>query len=151
MRKLQVNLIAKYWIVLCALILAGGSTPIYAQMPGQHPAYLHAIRDLREARALLQYNFTNPAHIQAASSLTREINAAIRDLKNASHIDEKDLQTVPPNKDMPPEGRFHQIRDLLNTARSDAKGTETDPSAISSRDGGLHHIDEALSIVGGVI
>ncbi len=110
MRKLQVNLIAKYWIVLCALILAGGSTPIYAQMPGQHPGYLHAIRDLREARGLLQYNFTNPAHIQAASSLTREINAAIRDLKNASHIDEKDAQTVPPNKDLPPEGAALAIR-----------------------------------------
>ena len=60
-------------------------------------------------------------------------------------------QTFRQTKIMPPEGRFHQVRDLLNTARADAKGTETDPSAISSRDGGLHHIDEAHSIVGGVI
>ncbi len=151
MRKLQVILIAKCWIVLCALILAGGPTSIYAQTPGQHPEYLHAIRDLREARGLLQTNFTVPAHIQAASSLTREIDAAIRDLKNASHIDEKNLQAVPPAKDMPPVGRFHKIKDLLMSARDDAKGTESDPAAISSRNGGLTHINEAISIVNGVI
>src|SRR5271170_5841846 len=114
MTKSQVNLIARCFMALCALLLAGVSSQVDAQMPGQHPEYLHAIRDLREARGLLQYNFTNPAHIQAASSLTREINAAILDLKSASHIDEKNLQTVLPNKAMPPEGRFHQVRDLLN-------------------------------------
>jgi hypothetical protein len=147
MRKLQMNVFARCWIVLCVLLLAGVSTHVDAQIPGPHPEYLHAIRNLRQARELLHTNFGEPKHIAAASAALPEINAAISDLKSASHIDEKNLEAVPPFKSMPPEGRFHEVMSLLNSAHDDAKKPESDPVAKHFKDQALVHIDKARDAV----
>src|SRR5271170_4750228 len=105
MRKLKVNLFTLCAITLCGLMLAGSATQTDAQTPGAHPGYLRAIRDLREARGLLQGNFTKPTHIQAASSATAAIDSAIGELKLAAKVDEKNLGNVPPpDNALPPEG-----------------------------------------------
>jgi hypothetical protein len=148
MRKLQVNTTTRVWIALCGLMLAGGAIQTDAQTPGAHPGYLRSIRNLREARGLLQGNFTKPAHIQAAAAALPEINAAIGDLKNASNLDEKSLGEVPPpDNTMLPEGRFHKAADLLQRAHHDASGAESDPAAVPYQDGALRHIDAASAAV----
>ena len=132
---------------MCALFLAGVSTQVDAQSPGEHPGYLHAIRDLREARGLLTANFGKPAHIAAANAALPEINAAISDLKSASHMDEKNLGQVPPPKSMAPEGRFHEVMALLDSAHNDAKMPESDPAARPYKDRALGHIDKAREAI----
>jgi L-lysine 2,3-aminomutase len=134
-------------VVLTGLLLAGGSTGVDAQAPGSHPEYLHAIRNLREARGLLQFPFTKPEHIQAASAALSEIRDAIGDLKFASHIDEKNLADVPPDKTMPPEGRFHKINDLLSSAYKDTKQPESDTVARPYKDRALDHIYNAQKAI----
>jgi hypothetical protein len=147
MRKLQAKLVAKCWIVLGALLLASGSNQITAQVPGPHPAYLHAIRDLREARQLLQYNFTNPVHVQGAAAAIGKIDAAIGELKNASHIDEKNLEAAPRDKEMPPEGRFHKVDALLKSAWDDTNRPESDPTARPQKEHAMQHITEARTAI----
>jgi len=152
MRKLKVNLVALCGIALCGLLLAGSATPTDAQTPGNHPAYLRAIRDLRQARSLLQHNFTQPKHVQAASAAVRWIDEAIGDLKNASKVDEKSLGDVPGPKTMPDDdGRFHAVASLLKSAREDASFTESDPVALPYKDRALKHIENAEGAIAPVL
>jgi len=147
MRELKVSQVALWAIVLGGLLLAGNTTPTDAQTPGPHPAYLHALRDLREARSLLQANFGMPVHAQAAATAIPQIDAAIGDLKNASKLDEKSLGAVPPPKSMPEEGRFHTVADLLKSAHHDVGFPESDPVALPYRDRALKHIDAASAAI----
>ncbi|AXC15316.1 hypothetical protein ACPOL_6072 [Acidisarcina polymorpha] len=140
------------WIVVCGLVFAGAGASAPAQMPGHHPAYLHALRNLREARSLLQTNFGNPVHAQAAAQALNEIEHAINDLKNSAGADGKALQDVPPsNRNLPPAGRFHQVADLLRAAHNDVSGAESDPAAIQNRDGAERRIDSASAIIARVL
>jgi hypothetical protein len=147
MTKSQVNSIARCLMATCALLLAGVSTQVDAQLPGPHPKYLQAIRDLRQARALLTTNFGIPAHAAAANAAIPQINEAIADLKSASHLDEKNLGEVPPPKAMPPEGRFHEVAALLGSAHDDIKMPESDPVAQPFKDKALGHIDSARAAI----
>ena len=149
MKKLQLNVVAHCWIVLCALLLAGASTQVYAQTekPGQHPAYLHAIRSLRQARHYLDKKYTEPVHEQKAEQAIHEIDQAIDDLKRASKDDDKDLASVPDYKDMPDVSRFAKAVDLLNGAHRYTDMPEADPAAAPYRDHALHHIDAAKATI----
>jgi hypothetical protein len=50
MKKTQLRTIARFSVILCALLLTANPTRVFAQTPGVHPGYEHAIRDLREAK-----------------------------------------------------------------------------------------------------
>ena len=133
---------------MCALFFAGSTTPTDAQMPGPHPEYLHAIRDLRQARGLLQHNFTQSKHVQAATAALPEINAAINDLKSASKLDEKNLGDVPPPAtNLDPDGRFHMTAQLLSRAHHAVSQPESDPVAMPYKDRALRHIDAASAAI----
>lgn len=151
MSKSGKNRMAQWSFALCALLFTVTPARIYADVPGPHPGYLHAIRDLREARELLQTNWGNPRHAQAASAIIQEIDLAIGDLKHASRLDEKSLAAVPPSKGMAPEGRFHKVQILLNESRTDISRPESDPVAVPHRDHALEHINNSLRTVGTVV
>ena len=125
-------------------LFAASST--WADTPGKHPAYLHAIQDLREARALLDHKFNAPAHIQAAAAALPEIDAAIRDLKNAARVDDKSLGDMPrPDPTFPDAGRFHKVDELLHSARHDLDEPESDPAALALQSRTHHHLDGAIN------
>ena len=148
MKKSQLSRIAKSSIVLCALLLATGSTRIYADAPGAHPAYLHAIDYLRQARSLLQIQFGVPAHAQAAAEAIPRINAAIAHLKDAAKLDEKNLAAVPPpDNNLDETGRFHKVAELLRMAHHDTSGPEADPYAKPLRDKAWQDMDQANAII----
>ena len=150
MKTLQVRLLAQCAILLGALLSIGNVTPANAQMPGPHPPYLHALQNLREARNLLQTNFGDPAHAQAAAAALPEINSAIGDLKTASKLDDKNLGDVPPATNGPAEGRFRRVAQLLALAHHDTKGPEADPIALPAKERAQKHIDAASAIIAGV-
>jgi hypothetical protein len=149
MKNLHLNVFARYWIVLCALLLAGVSTQVNAQTekPGQHPAYLHAIRSLRQARYYLDKKYTEPGHEQKAEQAIHEIDQAIDALKKASKDDDKDLANVPNYKDVPDTTRFAKAVDLLNGAHRYTDMPEVDPAAMPYREAALHHIDAAKATI----
>jgi hypothetical protein len=150
MKKL--NLLASCLIFLGALLLLSGAVNVYAQTPGQHPNYLHAIHDLRQARGWLQITYTEPAHAQAAAAALPEINEAIDSLKLAAHVDEKSMSDVPaPNTNTPPNGRFHYVKDLLSAARRDTSMPESDPAALIHQKAALQHIMAAEAAINKVL
>jgi hypothetical protein len=148
MKALKKTSPMRYLTVFSLLLLAVDMTPGFAQAPGQHPPYLRAIRDLREAHSLLKGHFDDPSHAQAAIAAVREIDSAFGDLKTASHLDDKSLGDVPaPYNDVPQGTRFQKAQDLLRSAQHDTGGPESDPLALPARDRALKHINAALAAV----
>jgi hypothetical protein len=145
MKKTQLRTIARFSVILCALLLTANSTRVFAQVPGPHPGYEHAIRDLREAKGLLDHPY--PQDVQLSANITREIQEAIGALKTASHIDDKSLAGVPPDKTMDRAGRYRKVQSLLTTARQAVSAPESDPAAESARNHGIQHINSALDMV----
>jgi hypothetical protein len=120
----------------------------FADEPGRHPAYLHALTDLRHARAHLE----NPAathHMDKEEEhAIEEIDKAIDEIKRAAIDDGKNLNDHPPvDMRMDRAGRFHRALELLDKAHNDIAREEDDPSVRGLRNRAIHHIDEAHHIV----
>jgi hypothetical protein len=121
------------------------------QVPGPHPAYLHALSDLRMARAYLDQIAWPPVQRDEEHAI-REIDAAINEIKRASIDDGKSLSDHPPiDARMHPDGRFRKALELLDKAHNDTARAEDVPQARGMRDRALHHIDEAHGTVDNAI
>jgi len=111
---------------------------------GQHPAYLHALTDLRAARAHLQ----RPDHgalRQQEKDAIQEIDAAIGEIKKASIDDRKGLEDHAPidaKLDWP--GRLHRSVELLKKARTDISEEEDNRFAQGLQLRAFEHIDKAI-------
>jgi hypothetical protein len=119
-----------------------------ADDPGRHPAYLHALTDLRHARAHLD-NLAATHHMDKEEEhAINEIDKAIDEIKRAAIDDGKNLNDHPPvDAGMDRTGRFRRAQQLLDKAHNDIAREEDDPSVRGLRDRALHHIDEAHHIV----
>jgi hypothetical protein len=82
-----------------------------------------------------------------SANITREINEAIGALKTASHVDDKSLAGVPPDKTMDRAGRYRKVQSLLTSARQAVSASESNPAAESARNHGIQHINSALDMV----
>jgi hypothetical protein len=127
-------------LLLLAALFAG-----CVSQPSKHPAYLHAISDLRTARWMLEHRPGDAAVAAHESDAIGEIDRAIRELTSAAIDDGKNIHNPPP-ADAPSDyrGRLHKAADLLRKARSDAYREEDNPSARGLRNRALGHIDAAL-------
>src|SRR5271155_4260914 len=86
-----------------------------------HPAYLHALSDLRLARAYVTYGNAG----QQGSYVIEEIDRAINDIKAASIDDGKPLDDHPPiDANLDFHGRYHRALDLLDHAHHDVNQEE---------------------------
>jgi len=133
---------------LLAFVIAICAVLNFADEPGRHPAYLHALTDLRHARAHLE----NPAathHMDKEEEhAIDEIDKAIGEIKRAAIDDGKNLNDHPPvDAGLDRTGRFRRAQQLLDKAHNDIAREEDDPSVRGLRDRALHHIDEAHHIV----
>jgi hypothetical protein len=123
-----------------ALIVAA---PSWADTPGKHPAYLHALSDLRDARAHLERLGSDPVNQEEDNAIVA-IDKAIAEIKRASIMDGKDIADhMPVDAHMPLRGRFHKALDLLNRAQADVSGEEDQPDTRGLQMRVIHHIDEA--------
>ncbi len=111
--------------------------------PADHPYYLHAMSDLRQARAYL----ARPDYPQIADDERRavgEIDAALNEMQRAAIEDGKDpWRYEQPDARMSPTDRFHKALELLDAARRDASHQEDDPWVRDLQHRILHHIDGA--------
>jgi hypothetical protein len=131
-----------------AIFLAACAAITLADEPGRHPAYLHALTDLRHARAHLE-KMTPSDRIDAEEQhAIAEIDRAIEEIKRASINDGKNLNDHPPvDAHMGHSGRYHRALELLDKAHNDIAREEDDPTTRGLRNRALHHIDEAHRIV----
>jgi len=119
-----------------------------ADTPGVHPAYLHALTDLRHARAHLEPMIPNARVERAEQRAIAEIDAAIREIKEAAIDDGKPLSDHPPvDAQWGRTDRLNRAMELLDRARKDINQHESDGYARGLKRRALHHIDEAQGSV----
>ena len=112
-------------------------------LPGAHPGYLHALSDLRYARALLEQDAPDVVEHDQHRAL-HEIDEAIRVIKDVASEDGKDLNVHPPvQPEWPVLGRFHRALEAIGNAHRDVADPEHNEAALGLRDEAIHHIDEA--------
>jgi hypothetical protein len=138
--------------VVCAATCLLGTLPSHAQEPGRHPAYLHALSDLRLMRAYLD-RLTPSERIDAESQhAIDEIDAAIREIKMASIDDGKDLRAHEPiDARISPANRFRKAREAGNAAWADINHEEDNGYARGLKRRALDHIEEANHTVDRII
>jgi hypothetical protein len=139
-------------IVLPAALLAGFAAAAFAaqgalaDQPGAHPAYLHALSDLRNARANLERKPGDAEVKWDESRAIADIDAAIGKIKAASIDDGKNLSDHPPiDASEPRRGRLHKALDALHAAHRDIKREEDNAYAQGLRGRALADIDHAIN------
>jgi hypothetical protein len=131
---------------------AVGTLPSQAQAYGAHPAYLHALSDLRLMRAYLDRLTPNERVDDESVQAIAEIDAAINEIKIASIDDGKDLwDHVPIDAHIAPTDRFHKAREAGNAAFADINREEDNDYARGLKHRALDHIARANQIVDHII
>ncbi len=113
--------------------------------PSRHPAYLHALSDLRSARWMLEHRPGDAAVGRHESEAISEIDYAVAELKRAAIDDGRNIHDHP-NADVPNDyrGRLHRAADLLRKVHTDTYREEDNPNAVGLRDRAIGHVDAAL-------
>jgi tetratricopeptide (TPR) repeat protein len=113
-----------------------------------HAGYLHAVSDLRHARALLwRGDWGAVMHDQRAA--VEEIDRAIDEARRAAIDDGKDINAHPPvDARAGWEDRFRQAMELLNSAERDLSREEDNRRAAAWRSASLGHVQRAKEFVG---
>src|SRR5271165_1729315 len=151
---MSMKFIAKLAVSVLFFALLFTLAPNNADAQGKHPAYLHALTDLRHARAHLEHGDGGQLRHEEEEAI-REIDAAIGEIKKASIDDGKDLNDHPPvDAGMEHTGRLHRSKQLLEKAHQDIAHEEENSLALglqqrafSHIDRAMHEVDEAIRIV----
>lgn len=118
------------------------------QVPGPHPAYLHALSDLRAARHYLNDGWAWEAVRRDDNEAIREIDAAIGEIKRAAIDDGKGVNDpFPIDRHLSPHDRFRKANELLAAAHKDLARAEDVPESRGLRDRAIGHVDAAHQIV----
>jgi hypothetical protein len=118
---------------------------VVAAAPERHPAYLHALSDLRAARWLIEHRPGDWAQTSDEGDAVRQIDAAINDLKKAAIDDGKNTGDHPPVDENPDHrGRIHEALQYLKKARADIAREEDNAFADGLRNRAIGHIDAAI-------
>lgn len=119
----------------------------FAAMAQRHPGYLHALSDLRYARALLEHGDwgrVGPDRERAVG----EIDRAIEELRRAAMDDGRNPNELPRIEERwQPRDRLRRAEEALGRAREAISREEDNPAAREWRDRAFRHIDEARRAV----
>jgi hypothetical protein len=140
--KFSARLIAA--LVAAPLVLAMTACVVAPPAP-HHPAYLHALTDLRDARWNLEHRAGDAAVSTQEDVAIVETDRAIGDAKTAAMEDGKNIWQHPPeDARIDRRGRLHHAAELLRKARRDVAEGESNPQAVELRNRALGHIDAAI-------
>jgi hypothetical protein len=132
-------------VIPFALALVSFNQPASADQPGRHPAYLHALTDLRQARWNLQRRKGDAEVKWDESKAIGDIDAAIRKIKEAAIDDGKNLEDHPPaDANEPYNGRLHHAIEALRAAHEDVNKEEDNDYAQHLKHRALQDIDSAI-------
>lgn len=118
-------------------------TSVFADTPGRHPAYLHALTDLRDARAHLEHFSSDPVD-HAEEHAISNIDRALDEIKRAAIMDGKDIHDhMPVDAHLQRRDRFRKAMELLDKAKRDVSAEEDQPDTKGLQMRVINHIDEA--------
>ena len=150
MKNMSRSLFSLFALLLSIPAIVSASS----QPQREHPSYLHALTDLRAARAHLQRPGGGELKEQERKAI-EEINHAIDEIKKASIDDGKDINDHPPvDSKLDWRGRLHRALELVDKAHRDVSQEEDNrfaqglqERAILHIDKAHHHIEEAIHLV----
>ena len=120
----------------------------YGQVPGPHPAYLHALADLRAARHYLADNWAWAPVRHEDDVAIHHIDAAINEIKMASIDDGKNINDrFPIDGSLTPQNRFVKANELLYAAHQDLAHAEDVPQSRGLRNRAIREVDAAHDTV----
>jgi len=137
-----------HWMSAVAMTVLVAACAAPRPAPAQeHPHYLHALSDLRLARAILdRQQEWNVMRDQYAA--IEQIDHAIGEIKRASIDDHKDLRDhAPIDAHLDYRGRLHRAMELLDSADRDLHAEEDNYAALGWRDAAIHHVNDARGAV----
>lgn len=136
--------IATVTVVACAIALLFALSPNQTFAQSKHPAYLHALSDLRAARAHLEHHDGGELRHEEKEAI-HAIDDAINEIKKASIEDGKDLNDHPPvDAGLDYAGRLHRAKQLLEKAHQDIAHEEDNSFAQGLQQRAFGHIDRAI-------
>ena len=139
--KLSTTVLAAF--ALCASFTALSANA--AELPGKHPAYLHALTDLRAARWNLEHRPGDAAVGAQEDVAIVETDRAIQEAKTAAMEDGKNIEDHPhEDAKINRAGRLHHALELLNKAKNDVAREEDNPETRDLRNRIVEHVDLAL-------
>jgi len=114
-------------------------------LPNNHPAYLHALEDLRAARWMIEHRPGDWARMVDEVEAVRQIDSAINEIKQAAIDDGRNIDWHPPVDERPDHsGRLHEALEFLNKAHADVAREEDNLFAKGLRNRAIGHIDAAI-------
>jgi hypothetical protein len=118
---------------------------IAAPAQGAHPAYLHALADLRAARWLIDHRPGDWKQTADEMAAVRSIDAAINDIKQAAIDDHKNVNDHMGVQEIPDRGgRLAKAAEILRRTRGDLNREEDNGFAKGLKARALHDVDEAI-------
>lgn len=148
MQKLHYSLLLTLPLMACAVQTVPAQPAPQAtrvQYRAEHPAYLHALSDLRAARWLLSHRPGDLRVTVDEEAAVDRINEGINEIKRAAFDDGKNLDDHPPvDQRLDGRGRLNRAMELLRKARNDIAREEDHADVRGLRDRAIHHIDEAI-------
>jgi hypothetical protein len=113
-----------------------------AEKPGRHPAYMHAISDLRAARWHLAHRPGDADAMSHEREAIDEVDQAIAEIKKAAAQVGKHHPVEEARG--PGKAKLHDALDLLERAHKDVKEKEDDFVAAGMQENALSHIRAAI-------
>lgn len=127
----------------CLTLTFCASAPI--RHPAVHPAYLHALDDLRGARWMIEHRPGDWARTVDEVETVRQIDIAINDIKQAAIDDGRNIDSHPKVDERPAhKERLREALAFLRKARADVAQEEDNADVRGLRNRSLAHIDAAI-------
>jgi hypothetical protein len=137
----------RFFRLILAVVVMSIAPAIYAQ--AMHPAYIHALSDLRAARWLLQHTPGNWARVNDELNAIHRIDDAIAEIRRSSIDDGRDINFNPRVEERPDRpGRLHDVDTYLRRARADINQEEDKGPILGLRGRSATHIEAAIMFVG---
>lgn len=138
------NLIVRLAVPTLFGVVSLAGTAASADQPGKHPFFLHALSDLRSARANLEKRGGDAEVRWDEGRAVADIDAAIGKIKQAAVDDGKDVSDHPPVDAREPRvGRLHKALAALEAAHADVNREEDNAFAQGLKSRALVDIDAA--------
>jgi hypothetical protein len=137
-----------YAPILTALALVAALVaPASADFPGRHPAYVHAMGDLRYAHALLDRGDYHAGVNGQEDAALDDIAQAYWAIEHAALGDGKHIDGHLIDRGIDRPGRLHRALQALQRAHADVANEEDDPYAVGLRNRAIRSIDRAIAHV----
>lgn len=134
----------KMYVRFVALVIGILALACCVSTPQSHPAYRHALSDLRAARWMIEHRPGDWVHTEEFEAV-RQIDGAIKDIKKAAIDDGKDINWHPAVDERPERiARLHEAVAFLQKAHADVDQEEDNEFAEGLRNRVIDHIDAAL-------